>query len=196
VQGIEIKPRMGMKVETIKVQVDNVDDEEQPWMQSIPDRAVASLPNNRAYQVKMDTTTSGTFDVNVYYDDLEVVSYNDIPITEGQTATVPVDYSSREQKITVDDKQYDPSKAGVQSSIVDISPSTAETGTTIDLSITAQNSHFINGVSQFIVPAGITVNSFTVIDTNHAVANVTIGSDSLPVPMHCQYKQEKNLACP
>lgn len=64
--------------------------------------------------------------------------------------------------------------APVDPTILSVTPSSGEVGSTLDTTILAANTHFAAGTSDADLGAGVTVNSLTVKSPTEAVANVTI----------------------
>jgi IPT/TIG domain len=55
-----------------------------------------------------------------------------------------------------------------------VNPSSGFQGQTLDVEISGQGTHFVNGISQAVFGDGVTVNSTTAITSNQVLANITI----------------------
>ena len=97
-------------------------------------------------------------------------------------ATIPLFTASSGQFVTATatDSSSNTSEAsacvrtGAAATLASVTPTSAEQGATLNVSLTGENTNFVNGTTTASFGAGITVNSVTVTSATAAVANLTV----------------------
>ena len=91
---VEIIPTIDVEFEIIMP----VEDDKMPWHQILPGRRVAvSFDSPADYHINLTAEDDGEVDISLHFDDGQIITYDNVPMDSGQTASIPVHYTDRDQ---------------------------------------------------------------------------------------------------
>jgi hypothetical protein len=153
------------------------------------------LPDG-AFEMQITGTADGTFSIDMAHSSGNMVSHKDLPISAGQTVTLSLNAANPDAQVVYDNGHIGPVPTLTQiGSISVIQPVEGTAGSTMNIEITGEGTHFVQGGSVAVVSSGITANSLVVHSPTSATLNISIdpsapiGSASVAIRTGGEYAQ-------